>query len=172
MLTLLLCLQASLAPKPVVVGPLKNEPPSTWVAEKPANLLRSYQFRLPAANDAQKPAELVVYPESTPKFAAKFAEWQETVTPTVGVAPDKAVVVSLTPLADGAVAHRLDCTGTWKYRERPRDPTSKTEVREDYRVIWLVVVHSDGATHLRFSGPKAVVAEHLPAFERWLKGLK
>ena len=50
MLTLLICLQASLAPKPVVLGPLQNAPPATWVAEKPANLLRSYQFKLPAGN--------------------------------------------------------------------------------------------------------------------------
>ena len=169
---LLLCLQASLAPKPVAIGPLKNEPPATWVAEKPANLLRSHQFKLPPANESQKPAELAIYPESSPKFGQKFAEWRETVTPNVGTDPAKAVVEGEQKLAGGAVAHRLDATGTWKYRERPRDPTSQTELRENYRVIWLVVVHADGATHLRLSGPAPVVAEHLPAFERWLNGLK
>ena len=115
---------------------------------------------------------MAVYPESSPKFAVKFAEWQATVTPTPGSDPAKTTVVSLDQLTGSAVAHRLDCTGTWTYKERPRDPKSQTETRENYRVIWLVVVHSDGATHVRLSGPAPVVAEHLPAFDRWLKGLK
>ena len=173
MLTLfLVCTQASLAPKPVVIGPLKNDPPATWVAEKPANLLRSYQFKLPSSDEANKPAEMAVYPESSPKYEAKFAEWAATVTPNVGTDPAKAIVQSKTELAGGAVAHRLDATGTWKYKERPRDPKSETELRENYRVVWLVITHSDGATHVRLSGPASVVTEHLPGFNNWLARLQ
>lgn len=34
------------------------------------------------------------------------------------------------------------------------------------------VVTGDVATHLRLSGPRAVVAKHYPAFEKWLKSIK
>lgn len=173
MLTLFVLLaQASLAAKPVAVGPLSGVPPAAWVAEKPANLLRSHQFKLPSGDESRPAAELAVYPESTPKFGAKFAEWRATVTPKVGVDPDTAIATSRQALPGGAVAYRLDASGTWSYRERPRDPKSRTELREDSRVIWLIVVHGDGATHVRLSGPAAVVAEHLPAFDSWVKALK
>ncbi|HYH68433.1 MAG TPA: hypothetical protein VD866_27315, partial [Urbifossiella sp.] len=72
----------------------------------------------------------------------------------------------------GAAVRLLDVTGTWRYKERPFDKTSKTEERVDYRVVWAVIAEADEATHVRLSGPKAVVDKHYPAFEAWLKALK
>jgi hypothetical protein len=45
-------------------------------------------------------------------------------------------------------------------------------LRPDYRVIWAIVVTGDEATHLRLSGPRAVVEKHYPVFEKWLKSMK
>ena len=72
----------------------------------------------------------------------------------------------------GATADLLDVTGTWRYKERPFDPKSKEELRENYRVVWAVIAEKDEASHVRLSGPKAVVDKHYPAFEAWLKALK
>ncbi len=152
-------------PKPVAVGELSAAPPESWVAEKPNNLLRSHQFKLKGDKGT---CELAIYPEASPKVEDKFAEWKATFE-LDGEAPP---VIAPQKLTDSATAHRLDLTGTWKYRERPRDPKSKEERRENSRVVWVVVAQGGGATHIRLSGPKDAVAEQLPGFDRWLASLR
>jgi len=66
----------------------------------------------------------------------------------------------------------LDAYGTWKYRAAPFDPKSKEELKDDHRVIWVIVNDDDEATHLRLSGPKETVDKYYPGFEKFLKGLK
>jgi len=69
----------------------------------------------------------------------------------------------------GATVDVLDVSGTWKYRERPFDPKSKEEIRDDYRVIWVVVADKDEATHIRLSGPRETVEKHYAPFVRELR---
>ena len=157
------------SPKPVKFGPLSATPPAAWKAEKPANLLRSAQFKLPAADEALPAAEVVVFGEASPKVKEKFAEWRGTFALTAGESADNFGTVGTFELPGKTVAHTLDVTGTWKYRERPRDPTSKEELRPDSRVVWVVVVNEDETTHVRLSGPAKVVAEQHAAFVAWLK---
>ncbi len=157
---------------PVKVGPLSAPAPAGWTSEKPSNRLRSYQFKLPATDPAGVAAEVAVYPESSPKVDDKFAEWKGTIIPPEGKTIDAAAKVTKQDLPGGAVANRLDATGTWKYRERPKDPKSKEELKAGYRVVWLVVTHGEEATHVRFSGPSEVVAEHVKGFDAWVKALK
>ena len=155
--------------KPVKFGPLTPGPtPAGWVREKPDNRLRAAQFRLTPPTDAKESTagELTVTGESTPRFSGKFLEWTNT------FADGSEVKTDLVNLPRTTVAHLLDITGTWKYRERPRDPSSKEELRADSRVIWVVVVNAEETTHLRLSGPKAVVAAHHAAFLKWLKSAK
>ena len=67
----------------------------------------------------------------------------------------------------------LDANGTWKYKERPFDPKSKEELKDDYRVIWAIVLDEEmEATHIRISGPKETVDKHHPGFLKFLKSLK
>ncbi len=180
MLLLALLMSPADPPKPtpaakpvaVAVGPLKNTAPAAWKSEKAANLLRSHQFKLPAKDPTLPAAEVVVYPEASPKFDAKFDEWKATIIPPDGKTIDDVAKVTKEDLPGKAVAHRLDVSGTWKYRERPKDPKSKEELRSGTRVVWLVVTHTDGATHVRLSGPSEVVAEHVKGFDEWVKGLK
>ena len=152
-------------PRPVAVGELSAAPPESWASEKPSNLLRSHQFRLKGDKGA---CELAIYPEASPKVEEKFAEWGATFE----LDADQLAPAAPQKLTDAATAHRLDLTGTWKYRERPRDPKSKEERRENSRVVWVVVVQGGGATHIRLSGPKDAVAEQLPGFDRWLASLR
>jgi hypothetical protein len=151
--------------KPVKFGPLTPAaPPKDWVREKPDNLFRTAQFRIPG--DDKAAAELTVTGESSPKFGQKFAEWTDTFT------EGREVKTSVVNLPKNTVAHLLDVTGTWKYRDRPRDPSSKEELRPDTRVVWVVVVNEDETTHLRLSGPKALVAKQYDEFMKWLKSAK
>ncbi len=116
-------------------------------------------------------AELYVMPESNPDPAKSFPRWKASFVPPDGKTLDDMAKVSKFEV-NGARVHLLDVSGTWRYRERPFDPKSKEELRPDYRAVWAIVVVGDEATHLRLSGPRAVVGKHYPAFEKWLKGMK
>ncbi len=155
---------------PVKLGTASAEPPKAWVSEKPQNRLRSHQFKLKSAEEGFADAEVVVYPQSKPEPEKVFPGWRsQFVVPEAKTADDMGKVTKFT--AGPATVHLLDVTGTWKYRERPNDPKSKTEMRDDYRVVWAVVVLKDEAAHVRFSGPSKVVDAHYTGFEKWLKSI-
>lgn len=161
------------APTPPVVkfGKLSAEVPTGWKSEKPANRLRSHQFRLPSGAEGLADAELYAMPQSDPNPDKSFPRWKASFVPSDGKTLDDVSKVSKFEV-NGATVHLLDVSGTWKYRERPFDPKSKEERRPDYRAVWAVVVTGDEATHLRLSGPETVVEKHYSAFEKWLKLMK
>jgi hypothetical protein len=156
--------------KPVTVklDKLSATAPADWKKEKPSNLLRTYQFKLPGAKDHPE-AELAIYNQSSPKIDRKFAEWKGTF-----VAPEGKTVDDIAKTAKwdvpGATVNVLDITGTWKYKERPQD--KKETLLEDWRVIWVVVDEKDETHHFRLSGPAVTVNEHAKAFEKWIKSFK
>lgn len=155
----------------VKIGHLKAVVPADWKKEKPANLLRSYQFKLPGEKEGMA-AELSVFPESHPDPEKNFPKWKAQFVPPVEKTIDD---LSKTAKWDvkGATVNVLDIAGgTWKYRERPQDPRSKEMFLDNYRVIWIIVAEKDEATHLRLSGPKATVDKHYGEFEKWVKALK
>jgi hypothetical protein len=164
-------LAAADKPKPVDVAGLKADPPAGWKAEKPANLLRSHQFKLPSDDKAFADAELTVSPKSSDDVAKNFDKWKAQFTPPDGKKPEDVTKTSEFKVGDVKV-HVLDVTGTWKYKERPFDPKSKEEIKPEHRAVWVIVVGKDDTAHLRLSGPQAVVEKHHPAFEKWLKELK
>jgi hypothetical protein len=128
-------------------------------------LLRKYQFQLKATDESLTPGEVAVFHEASPKVKEKFEEWQATfVTPEAKT--------STFELPKKTTAHVLDITGTWKYRERPRDPKSKEELRPEYRVVWVILVHEDETTHVRLSGPEKTVTQHHAEFLKWLQSAK
>ena len=169
---MLVCLLfAVVADGPVVkVGGRSAAVPAGWVAEKPANRLRSHQFVLPAAEPDGKPGELVVYPDAAPNPDKLFPQWAATVTPDDDGTPPEENAKRSKAEKNGLTLHRLDAAGTWKYRDFPQ--AKKEEQRPGWRVVWVIVVEADGATHLRLSGPTAVVEKQLPAFDKWLETLK
>ena len=154
----------------VKVNKMTATAPADWKSEKPANRLRSYQFKLPGAND-RGDAEVVVMPESSPDVEKNFPRWKAQFVPPEGKTADD---ISKTAKWDvpGATVNVLDVSGTWKYKERPFDPKSKEELKDDHRVIWVVVSDKDETTHVRLSGPREAVEKHAAAFEKWVKSLK
>ncbi|MCS7271728.1 MAG: hypothetical protein NZ703_11675 [Gemmataceae bacterium] len=154
----------------VKVGKLSAPAPLEWKNEKPNNRLRSYQFRLPGEAGLAD-AEIAIYPESHPNPDVTFPRWQAQFIVPEGKTIDDISRKGTWDLP-GAKAHYLDIQGTWKYRERPKDPTSKEMILENYRVIWVIVAEKEEATHIRFSGPAAVVDRYYKGFEQWLKSLK
>lgn len=158
-------------PTPVKFSGLSGDPPAAWKSEKPANLLRSHQFKLPSNDKNYADAELTVSPKSSDDVAKNFDKWKAQFTPPDGKKAEEVSKTSEFKVGDAKV-HVLDVTGTWKFKERPFDPKSKEEVRPEYRAVWVIVVGKDDTTHLRLSGPQGVVDKHYPEFEKWLKGLK
>lgn len=168
-----LSVAAVAADKPVVVtvAGLTADAPAGWKAEKPANLLRSFQFKLPTPDTGHADAELYVSPNASPDAAKNFDKWKAQFTPPDGkTAADVTTVTKFE--AGGATVHVLDVAGTWKYRERPNDPKSKEELRPEFRAVWVVVVAKDEAAHVRLSGHQSVVEKHRADFQKWLKSLK
>ncbi|HEY1188688.1 MAG TPA: hypothetical protein VGE74_13625 [Gemmata sp.] len=156
--------------KPVVVKLIKLSAPApaTWKSEKPANRLRSYQFKLPGAKD-QPEAELAIYNESLPGTDKNFPKWKNTfVVPEGKTADDLAKTAKWD--VKGATVNVLDVTGTWKYKDRPQD--KKETLLDNWRVIWVVVEEKDETHHFRLSGPAATVAAHANEFEKWVKSFK
>jgi len=148
----------------IKLNKLSAPAPAGWVSEKPKYTLRSYQFQIPGEKESP-PGEFIVMGDSNPKVEKVFPSWQ------AGFDGEPAVKVSKVDVK-GATVQVLDVTGTWRFKERPFDKTSKVEERPDYRVVWAVIAEADEATHVRLSGPKVVVDKHYPAFEEWLKALK
>ena len=158
-------------PKSVKFGPLSAAPPAEWKVEKPANRLRSHQFKLPAGEDGFADAEVIVMPESKPKPEQSYPGWKAQFTPPDGKTIEDVAKESKAEIT-GATMHVLDVRGTWQYKERPFDPKSKVEMKPEYRAVWVIVALKDEATHVRLSGPEKVVEKHKEAFDAWLKGMK
>lgn len=154
----------------VKVGKLSATAPAEWKSEKPANRLRSFQFKLPGDKD-HPDAELIVSPESNPGVEKNHAMWKATFVVPDGKTPDDISKVTKWDVP-GATVTVLDMAGTWKYRERPFDPKSKEELKDDYRVVWVMVTDKDETTHIRLSGPKPTVDKYAAAFEKFVRSLK
>jgi hypothetical protein len=145
--------------------------PAGWKSEKPANLLRSYQFKLPTTDQDHADAEVVVFPQSSADITKNFDNWKSQYIP-----PDGKAAADVTKTSEfdvvGAKAHVLDVSGTWKYKERPKDPTSKEVLRPEFRTVWVVLVAKEETTHIRLSGHQSVIEKHYDDFEKWVKSLK
>lgn len=156
--------------KPIVVklSKLSATAPTGWKNEKPANRLRSYQFKLPGAKDHPE-AELAIYNESPPGAEKNFPKWKATFVPPEGKTVDDIAKTAKWEVP-GAKVDVLDVTGTWKYKERPLD--KKETLLDDWRVIWVIVEEKEETHHFRLSGPAVTVDEHVKNFEKWVKSFK
>lgn len=155
----------------VAFGKLKATTPGTWVSEKPANRLRSHQFKLPSGDKDYPDAELIVLPEGNKDPEKMFPGWKKQFAPPDGKTLDE-MTKTETLTVGSAKVHVLDVTGTWSFKERPQDPKSKLEIRPEFRAVWMIVVVGDDAWHIRFSGPEQIVLKHHKDVMAWIKSLK
>lgn len=157
--------------EPVRILSLSSEPPKEWVSEKPGNRLRSHQFKLKSIEAGVRDGEVMVSPEAKPDPGKNFPGWKEQFVVPDGRTAEYICKESKYNVGEATV-HLLDACGTWKFKERPFDPKSKLELRDDYRVIWALVILKGEAASIRMSGPKPVVDKYHDGFEKWLRALK
>ena len=156
-MTALLCLTALFVAEPpqvVKVGKRSAAAPDGWVSVKPSNRLRSYQFKLPAKDTSLPAGEVVISPDSDPDPDKLFPRWKATFEVPEGKTVDDIARASKVE-ANGVTVHRLDVSGTWRYKAFPMAKTE--EKRPDWRVVWALVVADGTATQVRLSGPISVV---------------
>jgi hypothetical protein len=144
--------------------------PADWKSEKPANRLRSHQFRLPAAKDSRD-AEIFIFPDLTKTVDENFARYKDLFVAPEGKTLDDISKITKFEVGKARVAV-LDMEGTWLYKERPFDPKSKQEERPNSRVISVIFSTDDGNYLIRLSGPKATIGQHAKAFFDWIKAFK
>jgi hypothetical protein len=160
------------APKGTVVDldGLKATTPADWTSEKPANRLRSHQFKIPKAKDDKIDAELTILPDTKGTVEQNVTRWKESFAPPPGKKIDE--VSRLEKFKVGAIeVVYFDVTGTFIYRDRPVNPTV-SEARPDYRMIAVLFETKENLHTIRLVGPAKTIAAQQKAFDGWLKSFK
>jgi len=152
----------------VKLDQLSSRTPADWKSEKPANRLRSHQFRLPGSG---KDAEIFIFPDLTKSVEENFERYKEMFVVPEGKTADDIAKVEKFMVGKAKVAV-LDMEGTWLYKERPFDPKAKQENRPNSRVISVIFTTEDGNYLIRLAGPASAVNHHFKGFMEWIKGFK
>ena len=157
-------------PAKVQLGKLESTAPKDWKAEKPANRLRLYQFRIPHVKDDKSDADVTIL-DLRGTVESNVSRWKGEFIPPDGKTVDDIAKVEKIQVGK-ATATVVDISGTWVYKERPFDPKSKEEQRPNSRVISVAFDSGDGLYRIRFAGPAATVTAHHKEFMDWLKAFK
>lgn len=154
----------------VVLDEVKSKAPQSWVREKPANLLRAYQFRVPKVKEDAADAELSIQ-DARGSIEENIKRRKAEFTPPEGKKIDDVFKVEKLKIGK-ANATVMDVSGTYLYKERPQAPDSSAVPKPDYRMIAVVFDTKDGSYFIRLIGPEKTVAHHQKGFEEWLKAFK
>ena len=154
----------------VIIDGLKSETPSTWKAEKPANRLRSHQFKLPKAAGDKDDAELYILPEVGGKVEESFNNLKELFIPPPDMPKSQAVKESKFMVGKAAI-YVLELQGTFRVKHIPIDQAVK-EVKPDYRMLAVIWKSDQTSCSIRMVGPRKTVEAHAKEFENWLRGFK
>jgi hypothetical protein len=160
------------APKPVAVtlDGLTSVTPENWMTEKPANLKRSYQFKIPRTNGDKEDGAVFVLTtvHGTPRENVDMIKgW--FILPT-SMTKDQAVREWEIKNAKATLTC-VDVQGTFRVKDKPVDETVK-ELRPDYRMVAAVWVSKEASYSIRMVGPKKTLAGHVKEFEQWLRNFK
>lgn len=155
----------------VDIDGLKADAPKDWVREKPANLLRSYQFRLPKADGDKEDADLGILPDVTGKDEDNIARWKKMFLPADGKSIDDSSKIE--KLKVGAVKLTyLDVQGTYLKKQRPLDPDAKAMKMPNYRMFSVLFETKENTHLIRVIGPAKTLEQNKKAFDDWLKSFK
>ena len=150
---------------------LKNTAPATWKEEAPSNKMRFMQFKLPKVGDDKDDAELVIFKGLGGSAEANVKRWKDQFQPPAGKTADESAKVEKVKVA-GNEGLYLDVTGSYAFKAAPFDPNSKTEKRDNYRML---AIHFEGPKeiyHIKVTGPAKTVESYKKGFDEWFKGLK
>ena len=154
----------------VTLDGLKSITPANWKAEKPANRLRSHQFKLPRAAGDKEDAELFIMPDMQGTVQENFARWKELFVPPPDGPKDAAAKEGKFQVGKATI-HTIDLRGTYYVKHIPIDVAVK-EVRPDYRMLGVFWESKDAKIAIRMIGPKKTVESYAKAFDAWLKSFK
>lgn len=149
---------------------VKSEAPKDWKREKPANLLRSYQFRLPKAEGDKDDAELSIRGQIGNDEAA-IAQTKKMFVPPEGKKIDEFLKTEKMKIGGGQAIY-LDLQGTYLKKEKPIDPDTKAMKVPNYRVLRVLLQTKIDAHDITMIGPAKTVEQHKKAFDEWLKNFK
>lgn len=150
---------------------LKAAVPADWKKEKPANLMRFLQFKLPKNKDDKEDGELVVFKSLSGTAEANIKRWKEMFQPPDGKTIDDVSKVTEIKIG-GTKAPYLDVSGTYKFKAAPFDPKAKTELKPGFRMLAIQLDGKNDTYHLRLTGPAKTVDQYKKGFEDWLQALK
>jgi len=150
---------------------LKATVPAEWKAEKPANLMRHMQFKLPKVKDDKDDAELVVFKSLSGTAEANIKRWKDMFDPPQGKTIDDVAKVTEIKIG-GTKAPYLEVAGTYKFKAAPFDPKAKTELKPNYRMLAIQLDGKNDTYHLRLVGPNDTVQHYKKGFDDWLAALK
>jgi hypothetical protein len=155
----------------VEIDGLRARVPPTWFEVRPVEPPRVHEFRLAGRRED---AELTVLHYGRGfggDVATNIERWQSQFEPPVGRSMGEATEVR-TYRHRGVLLVVVSVRGTYLYRERPLDTTSKPQRRADYRLIGVIVQSHHGPFFIRLVGPAPTVARHEDAFFRWLRSFE
>src|SRR5262245_26534023 len=102
----------------VTLDSVKATAPAEWKREKPANRLRSYQFRLPRAKDDLADAELAILPNVSGPIEKNLARWKDMFEPPADKKIDDVSRVETFKVGKSKVTY-LEVAGTYLEKDRP-----------------------------------------------------
>jgi len=158
----------------VKLDKLTSTTPADWKSEKPANRLRSHQFRLPGFKDVKETfgdAEIYIFPDLTGTKDDNFARYMATFLPPEGKTIED-IAKTAEIMVGKAKVNILDMEGTWLFKSAPFDNKLKSEPRPNSRVIHVIFTTDDGNYLIRLSGPAKTVTAQAKPFYDWIKGFK
>jgi hypothetical protein len=156
---------------PVDLDGMTSTTPGDWVKEAPSNKMRFAQFKLPRAAGDKEDAELIIFKGLGGSADANIDRWKAQFKAPKGKTIDDVAKVTDVKIA-GLDGKLLDVEGTYMFNPAPFNPKSKTEPRENYR---MVAIHYEGPKdvyHIKLTGPAKTIAQHKKGFDEWLKGYK
>jgi hypothetical protein len=160
--------------EPVSLDGLQSRVPADWKQEETTNRLRAYQFRVPRVKDDKDDAEMVIFyfgPGGGGSAADNVKRWKAMFIPPEGKAIDDVAKVEKMKVGNVDVTY-VDVQGTYKFKARPADPSSKEELRPNSRMLGVVFESPKGPYFFRLVGPAKTVTHHKQGFDDWVKGFK
>lgn len=154
----------------VTLDGMTSTTPASWVEETPSNRMRFAQFKIPKAKGDDADGELVIFKGLGGSAKANIGRWKMQFVAPKGKGADDVGKESTIKIGDKE-ATMLVVEGTFKYNPAPFNPRSKTEDRQQYKMIG---VHYEGMDvyHIKMTGPAKTIDAQQKAFEAWLKGFK
>ncbi len=157
-------------PVAVTLDGLTSTAPDGWKQEKPSNLLRSYQFKIPRTNGDKEDGTVFVLTTvhgTSRENIDMIKGW--FILPT---SMSKSEAVREWDIKNAkATLTCIDIQGTFRVKDRPYEEVAK-EVRPDYRMVAAVWVSKDASYSIRMVGPQKTLSGHVKEFEQWLRNFK